>query len=394
MARSESTGGASVGTNASNSGSIALRAMRSMRSLAHIGSWAQLKNGEGEVKKEKGKKKGGKEGKAQTVRNASQATTSSFEAGALSTCGGSPEASRKMALGGTVSSIPEEGDGSAHKVEKKKSVLGIGIGLGWPSTMRMASSPVVEQAGTVRLVQSEQEQRRPSEPLQVDQNRLSVDSYAAANRVSQASGVSGFFTTRGRSGSRSTVSSQSTAESLRPMSTSSYGSGSGASIGSRPVSAMSAGSGRPASAISSAGSVRWDEERLETLREERRTRPKSKSKSKGGMQSRRASGEGRKRTSLADVFPSMQVREAEESDAEEDERAPPMVTVESATSDGHGGFEDEEDEEGRSDEEDVIRLETPQKRRQRPVSEQLLGKPRPVGMHDDVEGTQSQMDYS
>ncbi|EIN05384.1 hypothetical protein PUNSTDRAFT_127845 [Punctularia strigosozonata HHB-11173 SS5] len=387
MARSESTG-ATGATNASNSGSIAIRAMRSMRSLAHIGSWAQLKNGEGEVKKG-GKKKERKEGKAQAARNASQATTSSFEAGALSMCGGSPEVTRRM---GTVSSIPEEGP----KVEKKKSVLGLGIGLGWPSTMRMTTSPVAE-AGTVRLVNQE---RKPSEQ-QTNSNRLSVDSYPhAANRNSQASGVSGFFTTRGRAGSRSTVSSQSTAESLRPMSTSSYSSGSGHS--SRPVSAVSGvsgNSGRPSSCVSSASSVRWDEERLETVREGREREKKTRPKGARAAGSKRASGEGRKRTSLADVFPGVRApssigeEQAEDSDADDDdERRYPMVMVESATSDSHSGvLSAEEDEEGGR----VVKLETPQKqRRARPVSEHMLGKPRPVGIHDDVEGVKSILDQA
>lgn len=68
-------------------GSIANRAMRSVKSLARIGSWAQLKNmgpelkeKEKDVVKEKKEKKKDKERKSKTIRSSG----SSFEAGGLS----------------------------------------------------------------------------------------------------------------------------------------------------------------------------------------------------------------------------------------------------------------------------------------------------------------------
>jgi hypothetical protein len=62
----------------------------------------------------------------------------------------------------------------------------------------------------------------------------------------------------------------------------------------------------------------------------------------------------------------------------------PILTIEEATSDGHGDFEEEEvvPDEGNQ----VNSTATPVKRQARPMSEQLLGRARPKAIHEDGEG--------
>lgn len=349
-------------TNA-NQGSIAIRAMRSVRSLARIGSWAQLRNEEGAVgsvrgpkpvkekapKEKEGKKKKEKkvkegetaveeeEGKkkkkskkkdkeqkdtlkAQTMR----LSTSSFEVGAAS-----PMPNKTL-------------------VRKKRSILGLGL----PSTMGAMTMrlPTVRSGSTA------------SSAMPPTNNRLSVES-AIMNAG------------RDRAGS---VMSTSTTSSLRPMSTTSSMSG---------------------SRISSGSSVRWDEDCLESVKELRRKERREKeevrrqegsdvdSKGKNKEKESRRSSEGRRRTPLTEVFPDIR----EGSPAPVHRRQLPIVTVEAATADGHSAPDDcesimEEDEdiyEGRHE----LPVETPVKKaRARPMSEQLLGRSRPKGMYESEDG--------
>ncbi|KAF9258752.1 hypothetical protein L218DRAFT_711641 [Marasmius fiardii PR-910] len=334
-------GGLNVPDHSNGQNSIALRAMKSMRSLARIGSWAQLKNGTGpgepadvetkEKKNEDGKKKttkkkekGDKEkkkvekevkekskgkAKAQTVRSSG----SSFEVGALTA---SPNVARNQSLG-----------------KKKRSILGLGL----PSTMRL---PNVRSGSTT--------------------SSIGPTATAANNRLSVESAM--ILATRGRSGSTAT-SIMSSGSSLRPLSTTST------------TSRESSGS--------SAASVKWDEEGLETVKELRRKEKESKRRSqeeetkrKVDRESRRNSEE-RKRTPISDVFPEVfgngeHPESPEAPSVVSSRRGPPLLTLEEATSDGHG----------RSD--DDIPLTTPSKRvRPRPVSEQLLMRSRPRAIHED-----------
>jgi serine/arginine repetitive matrix protein 2 len=342
--------------------------MRSVRSLARIGSWAQLRNEEGpggsvrggkplkekaikekapeekegKKKKEKKSKKGensveGEEGKkkkktkkkekeqkdtlkAQTVR----LSTSSFEVGAASP-------------------MPNKTLG-----RKKHSILGLGL----PSTMGVM---------TMRL------------PTVRNGSTASSAMPPVANRLSVESAVMGMG--RDRAGS---VMSTSTASSLRPMSTTSSMSG---------------------SRVSSGSSVRWDEDCLESVKELRRKERREKEEirrqegaevdvksNKKEKESRRTS-EGRRRTPLSEVFPDVRA----ESPMPMRRPRLPIVTVEAATADGHSAPDDcvslmEEDEE-RYQEEQEVPLETPVKRaRARPMSEQLLGRSRPRGMYENEDG--------
>ena len=310
-------------------GSIAVRAMRSVRSMARIGSWAQLKNmpppdengGPATVKekkkstKEKGSKKkektkggdveeekgGEKKKKKSTKKEKASAhlSSSSFEVGALTT----PEAPKTLG-------------------PKKHHILGLGL----PSTMRL---PTVRAGSTA------------SSNIAPIADRLSVDS----------------ATILGRNRSGSVLS---TGSSLRPLSTTSTDS--------------------RASSASSTASVRWDEHGLETVKEQRKKEREVKrqndeqSDRRASRESRRSS-EGRRRTPLSSIFPS------QKASCSPQRHSYPIVTIEEATADGHG------------DEEVVIQepqaeqpSATPKKPRARPLSEQLLGRSRPLPMHEDDEG--------
>ncbi|KAF8839757.1 hypothetical protein BDN67DRAFT_736710 [Paxillus ammoniavirescens] len=322
-----------AGAPGGGKGSVAIRAMRSVRSLARIGSWAQLKNvpnpdevdapakeKDPEAKKKKKKKEKEKDRAKETIRYSG----SSFEAGALTA---SPAGSKvdTKSLG-----------------KKKASILGLGL----PSTMRLPSSRSGSTASSVVAAN-------------IVSNRLSVDS---------AHILGGGILARGRSGS-----TMSTASSLRPMSTSSCTS-------------------RGSSGSSVAASVRWDEAGLETVKEIRRKDKESRSKeknkdkskkSKTGKDSSRKSSDSRKRTPLAAVFPGTLSEREEEEVAQQP--VAPIVTIQEATVDGHGTEE----------EESALSMETPVKRaRARPMSEQLLGRSRPKAMHegDDDNGVMSLLD--
>ena len=318
-----------------NQGSIALRAMRSVRSLARIGSWAQLKNmpppdeneapekkptNEGKKKKKKEKTKGGdvkeeqgeeqgaekekekkkkkkkstkEKEKAQTVRLSS----SSFEVGALTA---SPEAKKTLE-------------------PKKHSILGLGL----PSTLRLAT---VRSGSTA------------SSNIAPVTNRLSLDS----------------ATILGRNRSGSVLS---TGSSLRPLSLTSTDS--------------------RVSSNSSTASVRWDEQGLETVKEQRKKERevKRQNEEKSNKRESRRSSEGRRRAPLSSIFPSQQAPSPPVK-----RHSYPIVTIEEATSDGHG---DPEDDEMLPEEPSATPVK---KARIRPLSEQLLGRSRPRPMHEDDEG--------
>lgn len=327
------------GTNASNQGSVALRAIRSMKSLARIGSWAQLRGDENTVlpkekegtkgkkslekekKKDKGddKKKKRKEEKKEKPQAPRHLSTSSFEAGALSTSPEKIENTKTLGL-------------------KKRSILGLGL----PSSMRL---PTVRGGSTASSI-------GPAAGMQ-DNNRLSVES---ATRLTCR---------RDRAGSV-----LSTASSLRPPSTASG------------ESRLSSGS--------SFRSVRWDDRGMQSATQQIK---KDRADKRESVESQRAevdltarrtsreskhSVEGRRRTPLTSIFRDMaEGPESPESGRSVDEQYP-LVTVEEATSDGHSAYS---------------QASTPVKAtRRRPVSEQLLGRSRPRPMHEDGEGVISVLD--
>jgi hypothetical protein len=264
--------------------------MRSVRSLARIGSWAQLKNipapddtpkptppAISEHKKKKKKKDKGqkKEKEKEKTKEKDRAVTvrysgSSFEAGALSA---SPDKNANRATLG-----------------KKKSILGIGL----PSTMRLPS--MRSASATSSMVAAHMQ----------SSIKLSADSAAT---------LGGGILAMARTGSTMTASS---AGSVRPFSVSSGGSSGGCS-------------------------VRWDEVQLETAKEARRKERASKEKDSSKdkkTKGTRKSSDSRKRTPLSEVFPG-RLSDHEEREGMDEEKAStlPIVTIEEATVDSHSDAE-------------------------------------------------------
>ncbi|KAH9923820.1 uncharacterized protein B0H18DRAFT_1105173 [Fomitopsis serialis] len=347
-------------------GSIAVRAIKSMRSLARMASWAQLtNNGEQEnvepgtkaaapkktkeksdagKKKKKEKKKDEEKKKEEkgtmkrrekeeTKQSTLRYSSSSFEAGALST---------------QASPLPPLREGAKTLGRKKQSTLGLGL----PSTMRLTTATATDTMRKVSNTSStgSAEVGQPQAP-----SRLSVDS---AHLIMNAQGRP-----------TSIISSGS---SLRPPSTASV-------ISERSKSSSS----------SSVASVRWDDEGIRSSRELQRLERKSRDSARP-RESRRTS-DGRRRVAIVDIFPETQgqmsrpVSTSSAGSAQGGGQASvferPVVNVESATSDGH------------SDGADSVASETPAKRaRPRPVSEQMLGRPRPQPIVEDPEGMLSMLD--
>ncbi|KAI6028122.1 hypothetical protein EDC04DRAFT_164044 [Pisolithus marmoratus] len=261
-----------AGALGSGKDSVAMRAMRSVRSLARIGSWAQLRgppNTEDADKKDKeqpeAKKKKKKKEKAK-VKETVRYSGSSFEAGALSA---SPAASRtdSRSLG-----------------KKKASVLGLGL----PSTMRLPSSRSGSTASSIVVSNG-------------IGGRLSVDS---------AHILGGGILARGRSGS-----TMSTASSLRPRSTAS-GASSNSSVSVR---------------WDEAGLETVKENRRKERENKKTAKEKDKKskRSKNEKDSNRKVSDSRKRKPLAAIFPGTLSEHEEEGAAPGP--FPPIVTVEEAT---------------------------------------------------------------
>jgi len=394
------------GTQSQNQGSIALRAMRSVRSLARIGSWAQLneagatsnKEKSGDEKKEKKAKKvkakkgeGKDDEKKKSLRKKStkskkekedktkvdtiRQSSSSFEVGALSASPGPPTPGLGSSSSGYANTL-------GVKAKKSNSLLGLGL----PSTMRLPSVRVGSSASSTYNINVAPPTADPTS----NANRLSVES-AVLNATPRPSSI------------------MSSGSSLRPLSAASTNSGSRLSVSSN---------GAESKRSSSAASVRWDEEGLETVREQRRkeresvdsqVRRKEREEKRASRESRRSS-EGRRRTPLTSVFPEVRKSleeveigkrllqgEIEEEVEEEGQNFRyPILTIEEATSDGHGlpadwdePIEDDDSAEGVDvDEHEQSKpAATPVKKaRARPLSEQLLGRTRPKPMYEDDEG--------
>ncbi|KAI6020976.1 hypothetical protein BKA83DRAFT_4293512 [Pisolithus microcarpus] len=260
-----------AGALGSGKNSVAMRAMRSVRSLARIGSWAQLKGPssiEDADKKDKdqpdAKKKKKKKEKVK-VKETVRYSGSSFEAGALSA---SPAASKT----------------GSRSLGKKTSVLGLGL----PSTMRLPTSRSGSTASSIVTSNG-------------IGNRLSVDS---------ANILGGGILARGRSGS-----TMSTASSLRPRSSAS-GASSNSSVSVR---------------WDEAGLETVKEKRRKEKESKKAAKEKDKKskRSKNEKDSTRKVSDSRKRKPLAAIFPGAL------SEHEEEDFTPgpvlPIVTVEEAT---------------------------------------------------------------
>ncbi|KAJ7126033.1 hypothetical protein C8R44DRAFT_733950 [Mycena epipterygia] len=325
-------------------GSIALRAMRSVRSMARLGTWdreekEKERDGEGEgtvrakkkvkVKakgKEEGKEEKKKEKKEKEGKRAPRSSGSSFEVGALGT---SPVQRKRSILGlglGKGSTLGKSG--------------GISIGMGLPSALSIGRGGTGGKASTASSVGgqvygSQIYANSNAQSASANPNRLSADTPGVARR-------------------------ESTNSSLRPLSVLSSGSSSG-------------------SRVSSGSSVRWAEEVVDRVRGKERERKEEKKEKEKDRESRRSS-EGRRRTPLSDVFPGLSRRSSGAESA--GNAAPPMLTVEEATTDGHGHGDEDEDDDYQ------IVSATPVKRaRARPVSDDAVlgnGRSRPRGIIEDT----------
>ena len=311
--------------------------MRSVRSLARIGSWAQLRKDSGsqQEKEEKANEKETKpkeSSKPETERKKKSKREKGKEKEKKEKAVKEKEpkdySTTKMS-NSEVDSLPPSAMRSPKEVTqtlgRKVSILGLGL----PSSIRL---PTLRGGSTASSVVT---------AAQSNSNRLSVES-----------GILG----RGRSGSV-----LSNGSSLRPVST--------ASSNSRVSS-------------NSSSSVRWDEEGLETVKEQRRkerlekAKEEKRSKKRSEKDKTRDKDVGRKRAHISDIF----LDAGSSISPLSDEMTPrcssksqgPLLTVEEATYD-HSGDDDEDP--------------TPTKTaRPRPVSEQSLSKSRPVAMYENGEG--------
>jgi len=332
----------------SGSGSIALRAMKSMRSMARLTSWSQPKADEKETKKEKPsqkkeegveKKKSKKNKKEKEVAEKKAAkdgttkmSTSSFEAGSISDA-----RVPRMSL-----EVPPKDD-IPKTIGKKQSVLGLGL----PSSLRFGT--VRSAASTTTSSTTDVKEERPPTGTV---RRTSVSSTMSLNLLT----------------SRRPSSAISNSSSLRPPST---------------ASGMSRSS-------SSSASVKWDEEGLETVkemrkkdREERRRNSTDSNAVLNGTAKKgsRRSAEGRKRPLVSDLFAEVDINTRPTSPEVRSQcssvisKEGPVVNIETATNDGHGHAGN------------PGTPETPVKRaRPRPMSEQMLSNvPRPQGIYENVE---------
>ncbi|KAA1478531.1 hypothetical protein DENSPDRAFT_688362 [Dentipellis sp. KUC8613] len=151
----------------------------------------------------------------------------------------------------------------------------------------------------------------------------------------------------------------------------------------RPLSTSSGMSG--ASSSSSTGSVKWDEEGIETVKEraarERAAAHRQAQIQQAARSETRHTSEGRRRAALVDIFPDAiaESRRSSQASSIPMPTSPPIVTIEEATTDEHEGMDSS--------------FETPQKRtRTRPISEQVGMRERPKAICDDVDGVLSILD--
>jgi hypothetical protein len=255
--------------------------------------------------------------------------------------------------------------------QKKRSILGLGLPSGMSMSMRLpkvrsssGSSSTIATANAASVI-SNTNGPRP----------------AAVGRLSVESATHMFTMGRDR------ASSTSTSSSLRPMSVTSTVSG----VGSR----HSSGSG---------GSVRWDEEKLESViavrRRERLEREREREKvremaeagkdakgkkdKKGSKRENNHSGDGRRRTPLSEVFlPGADIQRVTPKISSDSMRYPPLVNAKAATVDGHSAGGDESLTEGSVEGDGQGITATPVRRaRARPLSEHSFSTTRPKAMYE------------
>ncbi|KAI0084592.1 hypothetical protein BDY19DRAFT_519961 [Irpex rosettiformis] len=368
--------------NASTTGSIALRAMRSVRSLAHMTSWATMRSSSTSSDKEgnhvsdvttshtnssttvttgKTKAKSDEKKKKKRKEEKDKESTKKEKKGEEREEGdkGLKKEKKKRSLRLRPSASSFEGGSLTRQasmimmppakaeqtVKKKQSTLGLGM----PSTMKLSAMRSSSNLSAHNAPQKDQD-------TATIRARLSSDS---AHLVMGSNG-------------RPASSVSSSSSSFRPPST---------------LSGVSAFAMRsPRSSNGSVASVRWDEAGLQTVKEmQRRERerrrqsidpppPKSTHETK---ESKRAS-DGRRRATIADIFPEVRQQPSQSSL----QPAKSITPIEEVSVD--------------SVEEVDLSIasvaSTVKKARRRPMSEQMFGKPRPKPISDDGDGVKSILD--
>lgn len=248
---------------------------------------------------------------------------------------------------GSLTESPDHADNTQTLRRKKHSILG--LGLSFQSSVRLPSARSGSTTSSIFL----------------QPNRPSLD--ALGSRAKERMG-----------------STMSTASSLRPVSVT---SSSGVSVSNRQ----------------SRGSVKWDEEGLQSDRREIQREKKEKRKKKEKEEGRDSmrSGEGKRRISVTDVFPEVaSSKRSNAIDVDQGEEihkrfstAFPIATIEEATRDGreddteeihdsivYGGILKE------SETKYLPQMTLVKRPRARPMSELPLGKLRPCAVYEDDEG--------
>ncbi|KAJ7736392.1 hypothetical protein B0H14DRAFT_3898543 [Mycena olivaceomarginata] len=279
--------------------SIALHAMRSVRSMA------QLWDGEEGEKKEKEKENGEgegmvrgkkeKEGKEKKVKVKVKAKEEAKE-----------KEKKGKRLPKSSGSSFEVGALGASPVQRKRSILGLGlgsllsksgtsrIGLGLPSALSLGRNSTGAKGSTASSVFIA--------PPPASTSTTNTNGLPSSLSSSQSSAAPNPNRLSAESANRN-VGRESTNSSLRPLSVLSSGSSAGCS-----------------SRASSGSSIRWAEEVVDRVRGQgrdsvqREERERAKESKKAERESRRTS-EGRKRMPLSDVFPGLSRRSSAASGA-------------------------------------------------------------------------------
>lgn len=360
-------------------GSIALRAIRSVKSLARMASWAPtsatengIKNGTLRREKEQGEEKEKKEKKAKKERKENRDGTVREKK--------ERREKEKKSDDGTVRVKKEKKKERKERAEKKEGREDK-ENIGAPCHSPRHSTSSFEVGTLLSLERESGVHTLGKKKHSVLGMGLSLPSSMRLRSGSTASSIFPqshqlFVEPLGNQAKRRMGSTMSTASSLRPHSTASSSGGSSCTRESR-------------------GSVKWDEVCLENAKREiQKEKKEKKQKRKEEGKESKKSKEGKRRVAITDIFP--EVAPAPEQDSKEElqkrySSAFPIATItEAPTNDReeargtrnavvHGEIASEI-EKGREE-------DTPIKRhRIRPMSEQLLGKPRPHAVYEDEEG--------
>ena len=376
----------------SGQGSIALRAMRSVRSIARIGSWNQLKDMDKGKENQGTVKKKGSVRKKSPLAEADETTPVKKKAvkkKAPEVEGEEPVKKKKTVKKKTSTAEGEESvkikkktstlrkmissttfnpevplSSEEAQVTKKKSILGMGL----PSSLRLAT------ARSASIPTSTLASSSSSSSLRMQHKRSA--SVACSTLSPAGLPVPAPITEFNR------LSLDSSRTSLARSSTVSRASSFRPSTASRTTSRLSSGS---------TASIRWDEQVLQSVKEQRNKERAEKSERRASRDAStaRRSGDARRRPAISSVFPdlnSLSVPEENDESCVDDGTATrhcaccqkgcfPVLSLEESTDDSRT--------DPPAPEEKKVK---PLRIRPRPVSEDMLGRTRPKPIHQSEDG--------